>query len=80
MLPQVMAATTQTNRPLSLALKWEGRYEWLQIGRNKVRIYRLEAKILDRHRIVVLVSRVGEILRIDLPGDIKLVNDVLYAT
>jgi hypothetical protein len=80
LLPQFLPAATQTNMPLSLALDWTAHYEWLQIGRNKVRIYRLEAKLLDRHRIVVLVSRVGEILRIELPGEIKLVNDILYAT
>ena len=82
LLPQLLPAAIQTggtNAPLSLALNWTARYEWLQIGRNKVRIYRLEAKLLDRHRIVVLISRVGEILRIELPGEIKLVNDILYA-
>ncbi len=79
-LPQLMSAATQTNAPLSLGLNWTAHYEWLHIGRNKVRIYRLEAKLLDRHRIVVLISRVGEILRIELPGEIKLINDILYAT
>ena len=83
LLPQYLgaaAATNTTTAPLSLGLKWEARYEWLRIGRNRVRIYRLEAKLLDRHSIVVLVSRVGEILRIELPGDLKLINDVLYAS
>ena len=80
LLPQLLPAVIRTNAALSLALNWTARYEWLQIGHNKVRIYRLEAKLLDRHRIVVLISRVGEILRIELPGEIKLVNDILYAT
>jgi len=79
-LPQLLPVATQTNAALSLALNWTARYEWLQIGHSKVRIYRLEAKLLDRHRIVVLISRVGEILRVELPGEIKLVNDILYAT
>ena len=77
LLPQLLPAT-RTNA--SLSLNWTARYEWLQIGRNRVRIYRLEAKLLDRHRIVVLISRVGEILCVELPGEIKLVNDILYAT
>lgn len=83
LLPQFFAASgdaTNASPVLSFALKWEARYEWLRIGRNRVRIYRLEAKILDRHRVLVLVSRVGEILRIELPGDLKLINDVLYAS
>jgi hypothetical protein len=79
LLPQLLPAVTRTNAALSLGLHWEARYEWLQIGSSKVRIYRLEAKLLDRHRLVVLVSRVGEILRIELPGELKLVNDILYA-
>jgi hypothetical protein len=80
LLPQLLPAATRTNAPLSLGLTWTARYEWLKIGHNKVRIYRLEAKLLDRHRIVVLISRVGEILRVEMPGEIKLVNDILYAS
>ena len=30
--------------------------------------------------VVLLVSRVGEILRVEFPGGLKLINDVLYAT
>ena len=63
-----------------VALNWTAHYEWLRIGHNRVRIYRLEAKLLDRHRVVVLVSRVGEILRVEFPGDIKLITDIHYAS
>lgn len=83
LLPQYLplpAATNSTAAPFSLGLDWEARYEWLRIGRNRVRVYRLEAKLLDHHRMVVLVSRVGEILRIELPGGLKLINEVLYAS
>ena len=31
--------------------------------------------VLDRHEIVVFVSRVGEVLRIDLPAGVTLIND-----
>jgi hypothetical protein len=83
LLPQVLSSMNSTNstgNSLSLGLNWETRMEWLRIGRSRVRIYRAEAKLLDQYRIVVLVSRVGEILRIELPGDIKLINEVLYAS
>jgi hypothetical protein len=81
LLPQFLTPLANTNSPaVSLGLKWEARYEWLRIGQSRVRIYRLEARLLDRHRITVLVSRVGEILRIEFPGEIKLINDVLYAS
>lgn len=62
---------------VALGLKWEGRNDWLQIGRNPVRVYRLEARLLDRYRAVLFVSPVGEILRVELPEDILMVNDAL---
>jgi hypothetical protein len=58
-------------------LEWEARMDWLPIGGSRVRAYRLTARLLDRHRIVIWVSRVGEILRVDLPEGYSVVNDVL---
>jgi hypothetical protein len=40
-------------------------------------VYRLEGRVLERYRLVVWVSRVGEILRVELPGQLHLVNDQL---
>ena len=83
LLPQILPSSTSTNQSsasLSLGLKWETRTEWLRVGRSRVRIYRAEAKLLDQYRIIVLVSRVGEILRIEFPGGVKLINEVLYAS
>jgi hypothetical protein len=82
LIPQYFNSVGMTNATgsLSLGLDWQAQFEWLKIGRNRVRIYRLEAKLLDRHRVVVLVSRVGEILRVELPGELKLINEVLYAS
>jgi hypothetical protein len=42
-----------------------------------VRVYRLQARLLDRYQIVVVVSRVGEILRVELPNGLLLVNEAL---
>ncbi|MBI4664118.1 MAG: hypothetical protein HY735_35425 [Verrucomicrobia bacterium] len=61
----------------SLALQWEARNDWLQIGNSKVRVYRVQAKVLDRFQAVIIVSRVGEILRVDLSNGIQLMNDAL---
>jgi len=78
-----MAATMglplSTNRlsAASLGLRWQARNDSLLIGGNRVRAYRLEARPLDRFRITIYVSPVGEILRAELPGDIVLVNDQL---
>ena len=66
-----------TQNKTSLGLQWEARNDWLKIGHSKVRVYRLQARLFDRYQIVVLVSRVGEILRVELPNEIVLVNDAL---
>lgn len=63
--------------PVSLGLKWEARNDWFQIGHTSVRAYLLETKILDRFPIKIVVSRVGEILRVELPDEIVLTNDQL---
>jgi hypothetical protein len=42
-----------------------------------VRVYHLQARLFDRYHIKVTVSRVGEILRVDLPDDWVLVNEAL---
>lgn len=62
---------------VSLGLAWEARNDQLEIGHSSVRVYRLRARLLDRFEVVVIVSRVGEILRVDLPGKLTLTNDAL---
>jgi len=42
-----------------------------------VRAYRLQTRLLDRFQALIFVSSVGEILRIELPDEIILVNDQL---
>ncbi len=73
MLPKVLT------RPESLAgrLEWSARTDWLTLRNARVRVYRLEATLLARYKIVVVVSRVGEILRVDLPGRLRLINEAL---
>ncbi|MDB6068623.1 MAG: hypothetical protein JWR26_4831 [Pedosphaera sp.] len=60
---------------LSVGLHWEAWNDWITIGHTSVRSYRLQARLLDRYSIVVIVSRVGEILRVELPEGWSLVND-----
>jgi hypothetical protein len=59
------------------ALRWQAREVTAKIGHASVRAYRLESHLLDRYPIVILISRVGEILRVELPGELVLVNDQL---
>lgn len=77
-LPNFTLPASGTNAPsVSLGLQWQGRQDWLQMGHARVKVYHLRARILDKYEAVVIVSRVGEILRVQLPGEISLVNEAL---
>lgn len=54
---------------------WEGSNDELRLGHSMVRVYRLRAHLIDRYEINVYVSRVGELLRVDLPDQIVLLNE-----
>jgi len=58
----------------SLGLRWEARNDWMKIGHAQFRIHRLSARLLNRYQVVVCVSRVGEILRVDLPDGVRVMN------
>jgi hypothetical protein len=62
---------------ISLGAQWEARNDWLKIGHAQVRVYRLQARLLDRYQAVVIVSRVGEIMRVELPNGVLLINEAL---
>ena len=64
---------------ISLGLAWEARNDWLKIGRTPIRVYRIEAKLFDRFRATFFVSPVGEILRVELPDDVVLMNEALMS-
>jgi hypothetical protein len=57
----------QTSTLLAQTIHWEAHRDRLTIGREPVSVYRLEARVLD-HPIVIYVSTLGEILRVELPG------------
>lgn len=86
--PLVLAALGQfagldtaqaAGKNLSLGLKWEARNDSLKIGHSQARVYRLQVRLFDRYQAVVVVSRVGEIMRVELPNGILLVNEALTA-
>ena len=62
---------------LPAGLVWEASEDTLRIGKHQVTVYRLQTRILDRYQVSILISRVGELLRIELPDDLVLVNDHL---
>ena len=61
-VPQNTAALAQT-------IRWEAHRDRLKIGGDPVSVYRLETQVLQ-NKIVIYVSTLGEILRVELPGGI----------
>jgi len=54
----------------SQKIEWDARRTRVKIGTEAVPVYRLETSVLG-HTITVDVSTLGEILRIELPGEIS---------
>ena len=59
---------------LAPAVPWEARRVRLMVGRDAVSAYRLETRVLGQP-IVIHVSTLGEILRVELPGGITATLD-----
>jgi len=62
---------------VALGVKWDAHEDSIRFGRTAVQVYRLHTRLMDRYEVNVIVSRAGEILRADLPGDYRLINDRL---
>jgi hypothetical protein len=58
-------------------VKWQAHNDWLKVGYARLRVFRLRAQISESQEMIVYVSRVGEILKVELPGQIVMVNDEL---
>lgn len=56
-------------------LPWEAREGRFSVGPATVRAYRLRTRLLDRWEAVLVVSPVGEILRVELPDEWVLRSD-----
>jgi hypothetical protein len=68
---------SENDSPASLGLTWDARESWLRVGHSSIPVYRLQTRLLDRYPVVIILSRVGEILRVDLPGDVRFLNEQL---
>lgn len=83
LLPATLAAfgfsmpTTESVHKVSLGLKWEAHQDRLEIGNARLRCYRLRARLFDRYQVLLFVSTIGEILRVELPDQIILRNEAL---
>lgn len=68
------ASVSSTNAP---PVEWTASTDRLMIGNTASPVYRLQTNPVEGYVMTILVSRAGEILRIDLPGDLTLVNEAL---
>jgi hypothetical protein len=62
---------------LAQNLRWTASNDWLKIGRNRVRVYKVTGRFGSALEAVAYVSRAGEILKVQLPDSLQLVNDAL---
>jgi hypothetical protein len=62
---------------VNAGLRWDTREDKLKVGGSFMRVYRLQTMILDRFPVIIYVSRIGEILRAELPDEIVFANDAL---
>jgi hypothetical protein len=59
----------QASSSFAQSFHWQAQRDRTKLGREPVSVYRLETRVLDRP-IVIYVSTLGEILRVELPGNI----------
>jgi hypothetical protein len=57
-------------------MEWEAHEDRMSFGGSKLRVYRLDSSVLGQH-FEVVVSRIGEILWVELPFHITLRNQAL---
>ena len=60
-----------------MAPVWIAEEADLQAGQARLRSYRLTARFLNRFDMTIWLSRTGEILKIDLPDQITLINEAV---
>ncbi len=75
-----LQAESHSTSRTGVGIKWEAYEDSIRIGHTMVQVYRLRTRLLDRYEISAMVSRAGEILEVDLPNKVTLVNDRLAAT
>lgn len=82
MLPMMAAAlgvplSTNGLSAAALGPRWEASHDSVLVGSNRVPAYRLQTKLINRYKVALFVSPVGELLRAELPYDIVLVREAM---
>jgi hypothetical protein len=69
-----LPGVSQNSAALAQTIHWEAHRDRLVIGHEPVSVYRLETQVLQ-NKIVIYISTLGEILRVELPGGITAAID-----
>ena len=64
-------------RQVAAGFRWTARNDWLRVGAQRVRVYRIRARWFDRFEVNAYLSRAGEVLRVTLPDGLTLDNEAL---
>ena len=75
LLPGNLPLAQTAGGPPALGLEWLAYNDAIRLGSTRVRIYRIEARLLGDRVVTVLVSRVGEILQVKMPSQLQITNE-----
>lgn len=73
-LLQMIGLTSGSITTAAKAVQWQAHEDRMRLGHSRVRVYRVETRVLGQP-INIFISRVGEILWVELPGEITLRNE-----
>jgi len=74
-----MIASPETPGKIQRNISWGVYNDWWKVGHSHLRVYRIELQILNRFVITFIISRVGEILRIEFPSELTAVNEAFLS-
>lgn len=70
-------ASTNLLNAAKIQLDWKAYHDNMTVGKVNLKVYRVEATIWGKFKVSATISRAGEILKIELPENITLINTAL---
>jgi hypothetical protein len=79
LLPDLLPLPLETSAlpGLGVTLDWKASTDQFMIRQSPVPAYRLSARLFEDSSVVLIISRAGEILRVELPDEMVWTNDAL---
>jgi hypothetical protein len=75
MIRQMLGPLAETaSKP---SMEWSAHRDQIRLGRSHMRVYQLNGELMRRFPLSLHVSRVGEILKVELPGNVHLNNEAI---